>query len=261
MATSSMPAAAAVERWREISASTRISLGTRAFGDHFCAPVLAMTGDLDGARAMYRDAREVMAERGAEIPLYASTMMGAQVELLAGDPEAALELLTEGDRGLERRDETGYRSTVLFLIADALQVLGRTEEAIEATERAAAIAFADDTDSNAGWRSARARALADLGSFEEAERLAREALDILAETESLDTQSRSWSSLAYVLASAGRVDEALDAYRRSLEMLERKGNVVSAPRVRRTMAILRGENPGPPQLPPGPWGTTWPLGV
>jgi len=260
MATSSMPAAKAVERWREISASTSVSLGTRAFGDHFCAPVLAMTGDLEGARAMYRDAREVMAERGAEITLYASTMMGAQVELLAGDPEAALELLTEGDRGLEQRDETGYRSTVLFLIADALQVLGRTEEAIEATERAAAIAFVDDTDSNAGWRSARARALADLGSFEEAERLGREALDVLAETESLDTQSRSWSSLAYVLASAGRVAEALDAYRRALEMLERKGNVVSAPRVRRTMAILRGENPGPPQLPPGPWGTTWPLG-
>ena len=259
-ATSPMPAAAAVEQWREISASSQISRSTRAFGDHLCAPALAMTGDVDGARALYRGAREVIAELGAEISVYASTMMAAQVELLAGDLEAARELLVEGDRGLERRGETGFRSTVLFLLGDALQALGRTDEAIGATERAEGISFVDDIETNAGWRSARARALADLGSFEEADRLGREALDVLADTEALDTQSRSWSSLGYVLASAGRTEDALKAYREALDLLERKGNVPSVTRVRRTMAILRGEDPGPAELPPGAWGTTWPRG-
>jgi tetratricopeptide (TPR) repeat protein len=259
MSSSAMPAATAVERWREILGSTRISRATRAFGDHLCAPALAMTGDLDGARAMYRGAREVIEELGAEISFHASTMMGAQVELLAGEPEAALELLVEGDRGLGDRGETGYRSTVLFLLADALQVLGRADEAIGATQRAEGISFADDIESNAGWRSARARALADLGSFEDAERPAREALEVLAGTEALDLRSRSWSSLGYVLASAGRIDEALETYREALGRFDRKGNVVSAGRVRRTIATLRAEDPGPGELPPGAWGTTWPL--
>jgi tetratricopeptide (TPR) repeat protein len=146
------------------------------------------------------------------------------------------------------------------VLADALQALGHAEEAIEATERAQGISSVDDLESIAIRCSARARALADLGSCEEAERLAREALDLLAGTEAFDSRSRSWSSLAYVLASARRTDEALEAYGLALEMCERKGNVVSASRVRRTMAILRGEDPGPAELPPGAWGTTWPLG-
>ena len=63
-----------------------------------------------------------------------------------------------------------------------------------------------------------------------------------------------------MLASAGRTEDALKAYREALDLLERKGNVPSVTRVRRTMAILRGEDPGPAELPPGAWGTTWPRG-
>jgi len=260
MATSPMPAVAVVERWRELSGSIQMSRGTRAVGDFLCAPAVAMTGDLDAARAGYRGAREVLAELGHEVSLYASTMMAAQVELLDGELSAAEELLVEGDRALERLGEAGYRSTVLCFLADSLQAQGRAEEAIGATERAEGISFLDDIETNSGWRSARARALADLGSFGEAERLAREAIDVLAPTESLDLQSRSWTSLGYVLASAGLSDEALEAYREALGLLERKANVLSAARVRRTMAILRGDDPPPAELPPGAWGTTWPLG-
>jgi class 3 adenylate cyclase/tetratricopeptide (TPR) repeat protein len=260
MATSPMPAVAVVERWRELSGSMQMSRGTRAVGDFLCAPAVAMTGDLDAARAGYRGAREVLAELGHEVSLYASTMMAAQVELLDGELSAAEELLVEGDRALERLGEAGYRSTVLCFLADSLQAQGRAEEAIGATERAEGISFPDDIETNSGWRSARARALADLGSFGEAERLAREAIDVLAPTESLDLQSRSWTSLGYVLASAGLRDEALEAYREALGLLERKANVLSAARVRHTMAVLRGDDPPPAELPPGAWGTTWPLG-
>jgi tetratricopeptide (TPR) repeat protein len=236
-----------------------MSRHARALGDILNAPVLAMTGDFESARALSRAAHELIVELGDETHAYASAMMTAHVELLAGEFDAAVELLVEGDRGLERLGEIGYRSTVLCRLADALQPLGRTQEAIATTRLADEIAFPDDVETNSGWRSARARAMADLGAGEEAERLAREALDVLASTDSIDTISRSWSSLGYVLACAGRTDDALGAYAEALDRYERKGNIPSSSCVRRTMAHLRGEDAGAEPVPPGAWGTTWPL--
>jgi class 3 adenylate cyclase/tetratricopeptide (TPR) repeat protein len=259
MASSSMPASGAVERWREICASTTLSRRARAMGDHMTSPSLAMTGDLAGARRLFQSAYQVLEELQSGVVSYAANMMGAQVELLAGDATAAYELSVVGDRGLEEREETGYRSTVLCRMADALQVMGRSEEAIEAADRANGMAFLDDMETHSGWRSAKARALADLGSFDEALRIAQEALDVLAATEAFDNRSRCASSLAYVLASARERTDAAAAYRQALEMLELKGNVVSAVRVRRTLAVLGGDDPGPAELPPGAWGTSWPL--
>jgi tetratricopeptide (TPR) repeat protein len=217
-----------------------------------------MMDEFDRARTQWIDAQHVVAELGDELHAAATSMQRGYIELLAGAFAAAEGFLAEGERDLERQGEDGFRSTVQCLRADALQALGRIDDAIAATERAERISFPDDFETLVGWRTARARSFADLGAHEEAERFAREALDIVEPTESLDTQARAWSSLGYVLASAGRTDEALDAYGEAFDRFEKKGNLPSAERVRRTIATLRGEQTGPSGTSPGAWGTTWP---
>jgi tetratricopeptide (TPR) repeat protein len=238
-----------------------LSRYSRALGESMTAVAIAMTGDVETARTWCIRGRQAVQELGDETGAYASSIMHGYVELLAGDLVAADRVLADGERGLERLGEDGYRSQVLVYRADALQAMGRTDEAIAATERAEAIAVEDDFAALAGWRSARAQALADLGRVEEGEPLSREALGLLLETQSIDETAHGWSSLGYVLACAGRPKEALDAYREALERSELKGTVLSIARIRRTMAVLAGEDPGPTTVSPGPWGTTWPLDV
>lgn len=259
MAYGPMAAATVDQRWRELLAATSMSRYARAFGDVLDALSLAMMDEFEGARTQWREARAVIAELGDETHSSATSMQGGYIELLASEFLAAEALLAEGERELERLGESGYRSTVLCLLADAQQALGRPEEAIATTEGAEGISSPDDFETISGWRAARARALADLGAHEEAERFAREALVAVAPTEAIETQARTWASLGYVLASAGQTEEALEAYRESLDRYERKGNLPSAARVRRTIALLRGEDAGAEPVNLGSWGTTWPL--
>jgi tetratricopeptide (TPR) repeat protein len=261
MAYGPIPAEEVHRRWVALVDSMPTSRYARAFGDLLDALSIAMAGDIETARTQWRDSHATVAELGDEIHVNAATMQSGYIELLASDAPAAVEVLSDGERNLERLGEGGYRSTVLCLLADAHQFAGRAAEAIATSERAEGISIPDDFETNAGWRSARANALADLGRYEEAEAFARAALAVVEPTESLDTQARTWAGLGYVLASAGRTDEAVDAYREALERFERKGIVASSVRVERTMAVLRGEDPGPDELGPGAWGTTWPLRV
>jgi tetratricopeptide (TPR) repeat protein len=256
-----VPAQLVDDRWRVLRASPSMSRYARAFGDLLDALSLAMMAEFDHARTQWSEAHGVVTELGDELHAAASTMQRGYIELLAGDFAAAEEILAEGERDLERQGEEGFRSTVQCLRADALQGLGRIDDAIAATERAEGISFLDDFETMAGWRTARARALADLGAHPDAERFAREAIDIVEPTESLDTQARAWTSLGYVLASAGRTEEALEAYGEALDRLETKGNLPSAERVRSTIATLRGEHTEAAGVSPGAWGTTWPTGA
>jgi hypothetical protein len=255
-----LPAVVAVERWRELSVSMPLSRYARALGESMTAVALAMTGDIDTARTWCARGREAVRELGDETGTHASSIMHGWIELLAGDFLAADRIVTAGERGLELLGEDGYRSSVLVYVADARQAMGRPDEAIDATERSEAITVEDDLETSAGWRLARARSLADLGRFEEAERWAREGAGMVAETDVAEsTMAQGWSGLGYVLACGGRHREAHEAYQRALERHELKGTVLSIARLRRTMAVLRGEDPGPPRVSPGAWGTTWPL--
>ena len=259
MAYGPVAAEAVDARWRELTASGSLSRYARAFGDLLDAISIAMMGDLQRARTQWREARDVITELGDETHAGAASMQGGYIELLATEFETARGLLADGEAELGRLGEDGYRSTVLCMLADAQQALGRPEDAITTTERAEGISFPDDFETNAGWRAARARALADLDEHGDAERFARDALDAVAGTDAIETQARTWSSLGYVLASAGRRDEAVEAYRAALDRFETKGNLPSAERVRTTIATLTGDA-GPTDVPHGAWGTTWPNG-
>jgi hypothetical protein len=100
-----------------------------------------------------------------------------------------------------------------------------------------AIAQRDDFDPQARLRSVRARLLARQGDFVEAERLAREAVAIMASTDYLDNIGHAYVALADVLTAAGRFADAAEALAQAASFFERKGDA-SRPRVRETRSLL-----------------------
>lgn len=71
------------------------------------------------------------------------------------------------------------------------------------------------------------------GGFDEAERLAHEAIDLASSSDWIDIQGQTWSALAEVFFAADRPLDAEEAAHEAIERYERRGNVESAARTRR----------------------------
>jgi hypothetical protein len=93
--------------------------------------------------------------------------------------------------------------------------------------------------SQALWRQAEARVSTEWGELEDAERLAREAIAVLEQTDMIEWTGYSSLALAGVLARAGRTDEAAVAIEDAIGFFERKGLVIPADRARTELAKLR----------------------
>jgi len=89
------------------------------------------------------------------------------------------------------------------------------------------------------WRQVKAKVLARRGDHAVAERLAREAVAMGEGTESLNGQGDANADLAEVLLLGGKSDGAAEALENAVERYDRKGNLVSARRVRSRLAALR----------------------
>jgi tetratricopeptide (TPR) repeat protein len=86
------------------------------------------------------------------------------------------------------------------------------------------------------WRTVRARVLAQQGEYGEAERLAREALEIGARTDWHMFHANALIALADVLDQAGRASETPPLVEAALALYERKGARVEADASRRRLA-------------------------
>jgi class 3 adenylate cyclase/tetratricopeptide (TPR) repeat protein len=210
--------------------------GERAGGLNVAAPLhkaslLAMQGRFDEARALIREARPLARELGV-ITIGLIGMGGGPAELLAGSPEAAVDLCRESWDRYGELGETGYRSTVGTILAEALRVAGRAEEAEAVLDEVETLAAVNDFDPQARLRWVRALILVRRGEMEEAERLAREAVAIVEATDYIDARGDALAALAEVLDVAGRRAEAVKEWQAALGCYERKGNVVRAAQVR-----------------------------
>jgi tetratricopeptide (TPR) repeat protein len=136
--------------------------------------------------------------------------------------------------------ETGYLSTFLGFLGEALYLLGRYEEADEAARESERLTQPGDTASETLWRSVRSRLLARRGEADEALRLAREANAWIETTDALVSTADQYVTYAEVLRLAGRDAEAVAALERALELYERKGHLPLVERTRASIAALRG---------------------
>ena len=88
-----------------------------------------MEGRIDDARKLYGESIEAYERLGLHFSRAARSHLGAQIELLGGDPAAAARELRAGCETLEAMGERGVRSTLSGFLADVLCELGEDEEA------------------------------------------------------------------------------------------------------------------------------------
>ncbi len=198
----------------------------------------ALAGDFEAARA---DATEVLADaeqRGLRVVRGGLTAPAAAIELRAANPSAAERIARDGWTRLADLGETGYRSTVGGVLAQALVELGRIDEAEAIAEEALGLAEEGDVEAQARCRAALARALARRGDHEEALRLVVAARVRIEPTEYLEERGDMAAAHAEVLALAGRDREAREALAEALALYERKGAVTASAAAKRMVAAV-----------------------
>jgi tetratricopeptide (TPR) repeat protein len=200
---------------------------------------LRVTGGLLGMAGRFEDAHDAVArsnaifeELGTPMAVVGANQATAETLRLEGRLEEADQLLREMTATYDSIGETGFNSTVCGLLANTLCDLERYEEAERYATRSRELAADDDFASQASWRMAQARVLADRGALEGALRLADEAVEILGQTDYIVWQGDGFEVKGFVLVAAGRRDDARAVYEESLARYERKGNVVAAARIR-----------------------------
>jgi tetratricopeptide (TPR) repeat protein len=199
-----------------------------------------MLGRFDEARSLASEAgerqRDLTGDDGGEWNL-------GRVAALANDHEAAAKLLRQACAILEARGERAHLATVASELGRELCVLGRYEEAAPLARLGRELGSEQDSAPQMLWRQVHARVHAHHGEVAEAERLAREAVEIAERTDALNDQGDALCDLAQVLAAAGRTNEAADALEQALERYERKKNLAMVAQVKPKLEALRASMP------------------
>jgi tetratricopeptide (TPR) repeat protein len=203
-------------------------------GPYLTVRVLFARGELERLAGNFREARRLMRqaiedELALGMPMTAAIWHWdlAEIELLEGNPTAALELLLQADAMLAAAGEHQYRATVHGWLAKVYERLGDRDAAH------AAIALSDelggeDVLNYAITHAVRARlALAD-DDHAAAEQLARSAVEHAFRTEFVVDRANAKLELARILTALGRQQEAASEARAALELYRAKGDRPSA---------------------------------
>jgi len=194
------------------------------------AQLRAMIGDLDAARALYRQGRKMLRDLGQGVFATTTGTDLARVELHGGDLALAEREVRADIEFLERKGEKYYRSTMTSLLAHLVREQGRDDEALALSRIAEEITSARDTESQALWRATRAPIMARLGELTLAEELARSAVNLVRSTEAPNLTAGTLAELASVLVQVGKADEARQAIGEAIALYTAKGNRVMVQR-------------------------------
>jgi tetratricopeptide (TPR) repeat protein len=191
----------------------------------------AMTGRFEAARRRYQETASVLEDRGLTT-LHASVRMyPGMVELLSSDYESAERELRLGYQELAAVGHSAYLSTTAAFLAKPLYELGRFDDAFEMTRASEEAASPDDIASHVIWRGTRAKLLARDGDTGAAE-LAREAVELVGQTDLVNIAADAHADLAQTLRLLGREQDAVAPRARALELYQAKGNLASAASMR-----------------------------
>src|SRR4026209_1331384 len=156
-----------------------------------------MRGDFDKARATYTLVQTLLEELGGYVAASGS-LESAQIEILAGDLDAAEAALRRDYQALEAMGERYVLSSVAGLLARVLYEQGRYDEAEEPSQTVENLSSSEDIDAQALWRGVRAKVLARRGESAEARRRAEEMLALRRQSESPDLEAEALADLAEV---------------------------------------------------------------
>jgi class 3 adenylate cyclase/tetratricopeptide (TPR) repeat protein len=225
------PVEEAITRCIEIREQVQSSPVAVAETLHPLAGLHAMRGEFDLARALIREGSAILDELGR---IYSAGISHheAFVEMLAGEPAIAEERLRRGYDRLEEMGEKALLATTAAVLAQAVYAQGRLDEAQRFYEVSREAAVGEDLSAQVVSRGVRAKILARQGRADEAEALAREAVELVAQTDFLTYHGDALLDLAEVMRLRGQPEQEAAAMQTALELYELKGNIISAERVR-----------------------------
>ena len=204
------------------------------------AVFVAGLGRFDEARELIGRARALLQDVGLTVWLAGPhAQFAGWIELLAGDPAAAEDELRWGYRKLEQIGELGWLSTVVALLAEAVYLQGRRDEATALARLSEESAGTEDVYSQVLWRGVRAKVLAAGGERVEAERLAGEAAALAGTTDFLLLRWHALMNQAEVQLMADDGPAAEAALIEAIGLAAQKGNVVAEARARDLLARAR----------------------
>ena len=205
------------------------------------AALEALIGRFADARALASACFAAEEERGNHLGRAVdSGQLGVMIELLAGEPEAAIALGLEAYEELVAMDATGWASTAAVFLAQANLAAGRPDAAERWTQTCEELGDTSDRFNELVWRWTRGVAVARRGEFDEGERLARTSVEIADRSDQLVQCGDAHTGLARVLGLAGRDDEARVELEEALRLYELKGATVLVERTRTALAQTVG---------------------
>ncbi|MDQ4030720.1 MAG: adenylate/guanylate cyclase domain-containing protein, partial [Actinomycetota bacterium] len=225
------PAPAAIARCRELLRDAEADEGLRAGVTATLAALVAMQGDLEQARGLYAESTALLDELGLRFRRAVRSLVGAEIESLAGDLPAAERELRRGYETLEAIGERGVRAVLAAFLGDVLCQRGDDDEAERFAGIAADLVEAADLVPHALEHAVRARVLSRRGD-ETAEALARHAVELAARSDFPDLRARTLLALAEVVP-----DEADEHVAEARRLYEQKGNLVAADSLRARPAV------------------------
>ena len=203
-------------------------------------------GRFDEGRAVLAEARAIFDELGRTIDAQTMAFWSGPLELLAGElqpqpperpgaPARRWRLWASGAGFRPCRRSTRMRSTRRG------SSTGPTPPQIAAGKPPQATTT---THSRSG-RAVKAKVLARRGDFDEAERVAEEAIASVDRSDELNNRANVRTDAAEALQLAGRTDRAVVLLQEALAQFEQKGNVVMSERTRALLDDLGAPAPPP----------------
>jgi tetratricopeptide (TPR) repeat protein len=192
-----------------------------------------LAGRFDAAREAIAEARAIMHDHGLRHLAAHSTDVAVIVEMLAGDYAAAEREARAAYAALEEMGDRTYQAAEAHLIAQALEAQGRADEA----EEWLAIARVPNDSVDPDELALQARIMARRGLLDDAEELARSALEQGGESPVPNFADPRFT-LAEILARAGRNEEARQAAEHALRRYQAKGIVPLMEKARALLAEI-----------------------
>ena len=175
----------------------------------------------DEAKELAAQSRAIMDELDRQVWIVA--FWRSFVFMAQHDPVAAEQELRPAYDALKQLGEKSHFSTVTHALGTALYLQGRLEEADRMTRECEEACRPNDVHSAVLWRSTRAKVLAQLGSLDQGEQLAREAVAIAASGDFHLAHADASMDLAEVLTLAGKTEAAAASVEEATRFYALKG--------------------------------------
>src|SRR3954454_17420721 len=197
--------------------------------------LLSMKGEIDGALELVRGARQTLADAGLLVSVWRGTFE-ADIAIRAGDWPTAERTLRDGFERLEELGEHTYSSTIAAQLPMVLVIQRKLAAAREAVDQARRITRDDDLINFVFIELAEGRLLAHENRLTDAEAVGRRAVELADRIDFCFGRPLAHSYFAETLALAGKPEEATHHATTALGILEAKGDVMLAARVRERLA-------------------------